>query len=270
MEQNFDIFGQPHDRLSTSIPQVPGFLHVICDLSILFYEIVKYNYEQAETASHDRDIATRARLYADWTDWHARLPPAFSYDHNFTPQTAWLRSHAFEGAVGILQPLAPHITLPGQTLTVKALCIAHCRQEIELGGRFLNQYPADGLIGRGQFMVLSTLSPHLDDPRVQDLFASSCHLLRAVTSTIPAMKVLLQAIEALVWGLGRQIPPLARPYFEGLKTEIEIKDLPTELTLPPLRKVFMLDAGEGEDGGGNVEAEISRLVAQWAGMTVDV
>ena len=82
------------------------------------------------------------------------------------------------------------------------------------------------------------------------------------------MKVLLQGVEALVWRLKQNIPISARPYFMGLKDDMNVDDLPTGFMLPPLRDLQRLANGIGGDER-DAALEISQLVAKWSAMTID-
>jgi hypothetical protein len=184
----------------------------------------------------------------------------FKSEENFTSQSCWLRyavtipemkplmylprSHANEVALNILHPLDPGLILPGGTLSVKELSIQHCRDEVELADHFLKRFPADGLIGRGQFIVLSTLVPFLTDVRTHGCFTAGCQILRFGTTTLPVMKMFLQGIGALARSLKQVIPTSARQYFEGLVQDYDVKDLPTSFVLPQLRDMQELVVNE--------------------------
>jgi hypothetical protein len=161
--------------------------------------------------------------------------------------------------------------LTGQKLSVKQLSIQHCQDEIKLANLFFKQWPPDSLIGRGQFIALSTLVPLLEDRCNHDLFTAGCQNIRFTTTIIPIMKVFLQSIQALAWSLSQIIPLSARIYFEDLEQKDDIMDLPTNFVLPQLQKLQdLLIEDDNEDGPSETGNEISKVIARWSSMTVNI
>ena len=188
------------------------------------------------------------------------------------PNTA-SSSHITDVATSILNPLDSKTDVPLEKMTVKSLLMEYCRAEARLGGRFLKHWPVagHGVIGRGQFLSLASLVPFLDDEDIHPLFALSCHSLHFCTRVVPALRTLLGAIEALAWRMNKKIPLLARSYFQKLERVADVRDLPTSFVLPPLKD---LTASADEDQNGNDSGkaghEISKLIAKWSALTVDV
>jgi hypothetical protein len=182
-------------------------------------------------------------------------------------------SHVADVATSILNPLDSGIIIPLEQMTVKALIIQYCRQEVQLGERFLKHWPhaAHGVIGRGQFLALASSVSFLEDEDIQLLFASGCSSLHFCTRVVPALRTLLGSIEALAWSMNKKIPASALPYFQNLERVADISDLPTSFVLPPLKALPVFrEEGKEDDNSGNPGNEISRLVARWAALTVDV
>ena len=85
-----DILGQPFESSSIYPPRTPGALHPSCDIAVLYYETITYNFTDSKRTT-DQDLAERAKMYTKWMAWDAQLPNVFRHDRNFTPQTCCLR-----------------------------------------------------------------------------------------------------------------------------------------------------------------------------------
>ena len=133
-------------------------------------------------------------------------------------------------------------------------------------------HAGDGLIGRGQFLALASLVPFLEDTDVHDLFTSACNSLHFTTRIVPALRTLLGSIEAIAWSMNQKIPSLAQPYFRKLEQVADVSDLPTSFVLPQMKDLSVtMTAGDRDDDElSQTGNEISRLVAKWSALTVNV
>lgn len=182
--------------------------------------------------------------------------------------TCLCSSHAYEIAIRILLPLDPAIVLTGEILSVKRLSVQHCHDEIELADRFLKNWPADGLVGRGQFITLSTLVPFLQDHSTHGLFTAASQLLRFTVTALPVTKIFLEDIRALAWNLEQGIPPSARLSFEGLEHNDNVRDPPTSFVLPQPSDLQAVMADDDDDLS-ETGHELSKMISKWADLTVD-
>jgi hypothetical protein len=177
--------------------------------------------------------------------------------------------HISETAFSILQLLPPNHCFPGENISVKELCIQHCEIDSQAIQRYMETLTPDPLLGRGLFVSLSILAPHLDDTRIHGLFTRDCIMLRACLSITSMVKLLLRGVQATVWGLKMTMPESAKPCFEGLEQD-EQKDLPVTFSLPHRNEIRLLLSGaEVDDDETQIGVQLSTLVSRWSAASID-
>jgi hypothetical protein len=286
MQQNVDILDAPFTAGSYQPPRTPGILHAVCDLSEFCFDVLAYNTDKTISHGTKGDIEERENWLTKWRLLEESLPDMFRDEKNLTPQTCFLRfaffsgrsiysltSHRYhqsEAAISILQRLDSNVRFPQSDSSVKELYLEHCSAVCDTIDRYLKQWPAEGLTGRGIYIAVTPLIPLLDDPATHSLFERGCCHLRLCIPNLPIFKLLLQAIQAIAWSMKKEIPPNARYCFEGLGKLDTAKDLPLSFVLPQ-QKEFLesLERDKDDDEEGDISEELSAILARWSAFLDD-
>lgn len=173
--------------------------------------------------------------------------------------------HISETAYSIMQLLPWTYQLPGESVSVKELLVMYCAQDSSAIATYMRELAPDPLLGRGLFVSLCVLAPFLNDATIHELFTRQCALLRACLVITPLVKTLLKGVQATVWGLQKEIPSQAKPYFQTLEDDQVHRDLPISFSLPHREDIKkLLSSSEDLDGLG---VRLSVLVAKWASLS---
>ena len=87
-------YGSP---LAAEIAEIPGIVQAICELSVIFYDVMTAKTGDASASELDRQlddakVATgRGILLQRLQEWMKKLPPHFKADMNFTFQSCFLQ-----------------------------------------------------------------------------------------------------------------------------------------------------------------------------------
>lgn len=93
---NIDLFGNPHTSESRSPPFVTGALYLACDITVMLYESMDWNFRSESIWGTEQDLERRRDMIDEVRQWRASLPPNLRDDTNFTPQTCYLRYKMFQ------------------------------------------------------------------------------------------------------------------------------------------------------------------------------
>jgi len=176
------------------------------------------------------------------------------------------RLHMAEAAVHVLQPLPSELIFPCEGKSVKEICIRYCQEDVKLMESFLKIWPAESFVGCELYLVLAYLTPLLDDHSTHGIFTQACANIRLCTRNMHIYHLLLQGIQAIIWGLGKEIPTAARRYFSDLRYTRDLNDIPLSIVLPrhhDIRNSLL----EDEFGNSN-EAGISGLIAKYSALSM--
>lgn len=88
---NVDLLGNPHTGGSKSPPFITGALYLACDITVMLYESMEWNFRSEGIWGTEEDLRKRREMIDQVRRWRARLPPNMQDDINFTPQTCYLR-----------------------------------------------------------------------------------------------------------------------------------------------------------------------------------
>lgn len=177
-----------------------------------------------------------------------------------------------EVALSILRPLHADLVLPGQTHSVKDLCISHCRLDTEAMERYvgswsLKEYSCMAICGNNNTAL--TLVPLLSDRRTHGMFTRVCFILRWTARDFPMSRYILQGLEALAWSLKQQIPSSALAYFTDLGSGKEdLRDVPVAFMIPRYDEMQEVLSDDGADSS-QVAGQLGVLLAKWSALSLE-
>ncbi|KHN99136.1 Zn(2)-C6 fungal-type DNA-binding domain protein [Metarhizium album ARSEF 1941] len=215
---NIDLFGNQHTSESRSPPFVTGALFLACEITVMLYESMDWNFRSESIWGTEQDLDKRRDMIENVRQWRAMLPESLRDDTNFVPQTCYLRAYMNEVLFSILRPLPPQTEIePGWT--VKALQLSLCQIDIDNMERFvkvftLRDYACINIAGA--YNSILVLVYHLGDACVHQLFAKAAYLIGETGGDYPMCRYILQAIKAIAWQAKTSLPQMAKKYFENL------------------------------------------------------
>ncbi|KAJ5062233.1 hypothetical protein J3E74DRAFT_473850 [Bipolaris maydis] len=258
--RNIDILNEPYTSASYRPPFAPVFEH----------EVSQFNKDVLESETPE-NLGARKRLYERLKALRKALPSHLRNERNSTPGTNILRIHFDEIAMFILRPVQAELIFADEA-TTRDLRIEHCQYVVEVAEcHFRTQLSSDYTIMfmHGCFHVCLTLVPFLDETICQDLFTRAAGALRRGVWDIPAMRLVMSAIEAVVWAMGKKVPPAARASFMG-EAPKDVKDVSPEWGFPQMEYVQSLPGREPENLReiSEVRGSLGALLEKWNALTL--
>lgn len=233
---NTDVLGQPFEGSSCEVPLTAGIISPMCVLSELFFEVMTHNANEGIVRGSASDIRTRTRFYSDLQRLDENLPDRLLASHNGSPSTYYLRMHMNEVAFAIIQNQQHNTSFQilrvPSNVTIKDLCLEHCRSDIESSRSFLSHWPFEACLWRHLYMSMQPLVLMLDNSEGRQLFTVACTIMRSGYGSFRLCGHLLQATLAFADAIGKQVPPEALPQFEGCKETLQTHNLPLSFALP--------------------------------------
>ncbi|KAJ6287481.1 hypothetical protein J3E71DRAFT_209112 [Bipolaris maydis] len=268
--RNIDILNEPYTSASYRPPFAPGVFNAQCNLTVFEHEVSQFNKDVLESETPE-NLGARKRLYERLKALRKALPSHLRNERNSTPGTNILRIHFDEIAMFILRPVQAELIFADEA-TTRDLRIEHCQYVVEVAEcHFRTQLSSDYTIMfmHGCFHVCLTLVPFLDETICQDLFTRAAGALRRGVWDIPAMRLVMSAIEAVVWAMGKKVPPAARASFMG-EAPKDVKDVSPEWGFPQMEYVQSLPGREPENLReiSEVRGSLGALLEKWNALTL--
>jgi hypothetical protein len=284
---NVDIFGETFTSASYRPPFAPGAFNAQCDLTVLEHEIVRFNKESLDSEDED-SLHTQRRLYEKLNALRNALPSHLRNEWNPVPGTNLLRQavvyvalkHYTDGITRLYyDEVATFILRPVQVQTIfiddissRELRIMHCQHIIEIAEyHFRTQLSSDYTIMflHGCFHALLTLIPFLDETLCQDFFTRAAAAFKRGIRDIPGMRLVMSAVEAVVWAMGKKVPPTARASFLG-KAPRDVEDVSPEWGFPQMEYVQSQPGIEPENWEElkEVRGSLGALLQKWNALTL--
>ncbi|KAF3034175.1 hypothetical protein E8E11_000464 [Didymella keratinophila] len=267
---NMDILSEPYTSASYRPPFAPGVFNAQCNLTVFEHEVSQFNKDVLESETRE-NLRARKVLYERLKALRETLPSHLRNEWNPTPGTNILRIHFDEIAMFILRPVHAGIIFAGEA-TTRDLRIEHCQHIVEVVEyHFLTQLSSDYtiMLMHGCFHICLTLIPFLDETICQDLFTRAAGGLRRGVRDIPAMGLVISAVEAVVWAMGKKVPPAAKASFVG-EAPKDIKDVSPEWGFPQLEYVQSLPGRKPENLReiSEVRGSLGALLQKWNALTL--
>lgn len=171
----------------------------------------------------------------------------------------------------ILRPVHARVLFADEA-TTRDLRIEHCQHIVEIvEHHFRTQLSSDYTIMflHGCFHTCLTLIPFLDEPICQDLFTRAAAAFHRGVRDIPGMRLVMSAVEAVVWAMGKKVPPAARASFMG-EAPKDVNDVSPEWGFPQLEYVQSLPGKEPENLKelSDVRGSLGVLLQKWNALTL--
>ncbi|KAJ2975588.1 hypothetical protein NUW58_g8308 [Xylaria curta] len=235
---NVDLFGQTFTASSSQPPFIVGAVDVLCRVAVLMSEVralvgVDWNDESSNLAGQT-NLRQRRRSLARLNAISDSLPSMLRYDHNFTPETCFLRVVMNMVVYEILRQLPRDVILDElDSTTVKKETLKHCALDLELMERYFSMWPADEfstMAFLGPLNAGTMLVPLLPDESAQHMFPRACRLMRVISARMPIARYVMKGWQAAVLARKLEIPGPAQSYFENLSIDDEdLKNIPSSL-----------------------------------------
>ncbi|KAK3995166.1 hypothetical protein QBC44DRAFT_356571 [Cladorrhinum sp. PSN332] len=269
----------PIANIGPPLPTMTDLFHAACDLAKLHYDLQVYIIRSPVPSGSDEDIQIKI-------DFLSQLQSLISRSNMWEEtgalrQACHLRLHSTEVLLSLLRTLPSGHPLPdfssadrhGQT-TVDHLFQFHAKSVLDTVNKFSEQeqlhhrhfttgvalyHVAVSMIPSFPLLSDSTGGAGSQALEIFDIFSSCCAHLFICAQVLPLSRRLLQGVAALAWKSGRQIPPQAQTYFNGLgyDQEGEAVDVPVAFAVPRVRGIVQsLTADE-------LETELGGLISEW-------
>jgi hypothetical protein len=167
-------------------------------------------------------------------------------------------------ALLLLRPLDPDAYLIGET-TVQDLRTVHCQRIISfVEQHFREQLPGDytTFFLNGLFQVCLALIPSLSSFASAELFTRAAVVLHRTVVDLPGMRQILRGIQAVVWGMKKNLPQGSKGSFENLKAPSDCVEVNEEWGFPQLEYLKSEPSAAGEEFQG-VEGKLGRMIQKW-------
>ncbi|KAI1118714.1 putative C6 transcription factor [Nemania sp. NC0429] len=248
---NVDLFGEPFSAQSPQPPIVIGVPNVLCRFSLLMHQVVTHNHDESNEYD-EADLLKRRQFYADALDFSNALPLFLQHEHNFTPQTCFLR---------YVRPLHPAVGFDGEAgLSVKDLTFKHCTIVTDVMEQYFRTWTTNefsSMVFFGPLNAGTILLPLLPDKQADALFTRVCQLMYHISSSLPIARYTLKGWQAALWSMKLKVPEGVQPYFRTPAGGTEnMRNLPTNLLVTPFSRVSgdVIDDSE----------ELGALLAAWS------
>lgn len=267
---NVDILNEPYTSASYRPPFAPGVFNAQCNLTVFEHEVSQFNKDILKSETPE-NLGARKKLYERLKALRKALPSHLRNERNPTPGTNILRIHFDEIAMFILRPVQAELIFADEA-TTRDLRIEHCQYVVEVVEcHFQTQLPGDYTIMfmHGCFHICLTLVPFLNETICQDLFTRAAGALRRGVRDIPGMRLVMSAVEAVVWAMGKKVPPAARASFMG-EAPKDVKDVSPEWGFPQMEYVQSLPGREPENLReiSEVRGSLGALLEKWNALTL--
>ena len=169
-------------------------------------------------------------------------------------------------ALLLLRPLDPKAYLVGET-TSQNLRIVHCQRIISLvENHFREQMPGDysTYFLTGLFQVCLALIPSLSSFESAELFTRAAVVLHRTVVELPGMRQILRGVQAVVWGMKKNLPQGARASFEDLKAPSDSVEVNKEWGFPQLEYLQSEPSVAAAELQG-IEGSLGRMIEKWEG-----
>ncbi|KAI1261895.1 putative C6 transcription factor [Xylariaceae sp. FL1019] len=257
---NVDFLGEQFGDLSPQPPIVAGMATKLCTLAEILNRVIQHNDSKTREGS-EADRVERKKLYLEVQEFGNSLPPVLRVDHNFTPQTCFLRNFMDITIYAVIRPLSPTLQIDAEIgPSVKHILLAHCALDANLMERYFSTWSTletssmviTTLLHTG--MALLRLFP---DEKAGDIFARICRLLH-LFSAIPVAHFILRGWQAALLSMKVEIPPAAIPFFQDLEFATDgLRGVSSNLQVASFDQI---EDGEASGGSGR----LGELLDTWA------
>jgi hypothetical protein len=154
----------------------------------------------------------------------------------------------------------------------RALRIMHCQDIVEIAEyHFRTQLSSDytPMFLHGCFHTLLTLVLFLDEPLCQDFFTRAAAACKRGIRDMPGMRLIMSAVEAIVWAMGMKVPPAARAFFLG-EAPRDVNDVSPEWRFPQTEYVQSQPGKEPDNWEelSEVRGSLGALLQKWNALTL--
>ncbi|TRX95717.1 hypothetical protein FHL15_003271 [Xylaria flabelliformis] len=251
---------QQFTSLSAQPPSLGGAISTFCQLAVLMSEVLRIGQWQKDNEDtcleYHVQLKSRKAALAQLDVISESLPPALHHEHNFTPETCFLRVVMNTVAYTILRPLRPDTVLDeDNATTVQSALLGYCALDTEIMERYFATWSTPEFSTTaflGPLNAGKVLLPLLPFESAQQLFPRICRLMRTIAARMPIAKYVMKGWQAALWSRNMDIPGPAEPYFLNLGEERErVQDMPTSLVvanIPDFEETWLQDWDSGELG----------------------
>ncbi|KAI0864873.1 putative C6 transcription factor [Xylaria cubensis] len=251
--------GRQFTALSAQPPSLGGAISTFCQLAVLMSEVLRlgqWHKDNEDTCEYHAQLKSRKAALAQLDKISESLPSALNHNHNFTPETCFLRVVMNTVAYTILRPLRPDTVLDeDNATTVQSALLGYCALDTEIMERYFATWSTPEFSTTaflGPLNAGKVLLPLLPFESAQQLFPRICRLMRTIAARMPIAMYVMKGWQAALWSRNIDIPGPAEPYFLNLGEERErVQDVPTSLVvanIPDFEETWLQDWDSGELG----------------------
>lgn len=181
----------------------------------------------------------------------------------------WDRAYENEAVYLLLQSLPPEYIFDGSEHTVEENLLLRAEDDTKMFERYMQMFtPVDALV-RGLYLSVYSIIPFLPERRATMVFTRNSFMLRWCLKSVPLAEIFLKAIQAITWGMKREIPKGAKRYYTNWSPEIaKGGDLPVGFSLPDQNVVQELLSDDGNTDVTGLGDQLAALIAKWSAMSV--